>query len=180
MPNPDPRDALFAQLVAAHLHPLGFRRRGRQAQRTLADGLWQRVELESSSWNSGSRRDFGINVQAGHPAFRIDPFSDRPPGPSGDLLINLSLRRQADPPEQRWSFDGGLDSANDPMADLTGIEALCKPFGPVRWFEARAWCLRRLGRQADALQVVQAALANAPHDGVRDHAARLLRRYGDG
>jgi hypothetical protein len=194
MKTADPRDVLFASLFESHLRPLGFRRRGRNATRESGNGLRQKVELESSTWNTAARVQFGMNIQVRHPAFRRDPFSDQSSLEEGDLLLHLSLRQQADPPGHRWMLDVGTDHQMElqraadalasvgvdlvhRMSDIVTIEALCAQFSPTGFFEARAWCLRVMGRHADSAEVIRTAVANAPHDGFRSHAARLLARH---
>ena len=190
----DPRDTCFTQLFEQHLRPLGFKRRARKAGRELDSGLLQTVELESSTWNTAAQVEFGINVFVRHAAFRADPFSERPCAASGDVLVQVSVRRWADPPHQRWSLPQGTDPveilsiateafASSGMdlilrtATLEGVEALCAQLGPIRFYEGRAWCLRKLGRAAESAHVIREALAKAPHSGAREHAARLLQRY---
>lgn len=191
----DPRDTLFARLFEEHLRPLGFKRRGRKARREHDGGLMQTADLESSTWNTVEHVDFGINITISHAAFRADPFGDRRPVETGDVLVQISLRRWTDPPHQRWSLpldshaeaalaavaqtfaSSGMDLVHQ-TATLEGIEALCAHFGPTRFYEGRAWCLRKLGRAAESAQVIREALSNAPHEAARDHAARLLQRYG--
>jgi hypothetical protein len=179
MTSADPRDALFATLHETFLKPDGYSRKGRRSKTVTADGIELAAVLESSTWNSGVVVDFGINLQASHPAY------------GANLLMNISLRREADPPSQRWTihqdrpspevFDAVLKafaSVGSPalarMSTLTGVADLCAEFGPFRFFEARSWCLRRLGRMVEAKQVIQEAIHHAPHEGARRHARHVL------
>ena len=190
----DRRDALFVELHNNHLRPLGFKRRARRAARSLANGLSQHVILESSTWNTATRVEFGINLAVQHDAFSRDPSAgSRVDG--GDFLVHISLRNYTDPPRHRWSLQ--LDSAVGydlqpiryafagtamhllaRMSDLSTLQELCAEFGPFRFFEARSWCLRSLGRSAEAAEVIRGAVQHAPHPVAKEHAMRLLARYG--
>ncbi len=193
MKAPDIRDEFFATLFQDFLRPLGFRKKGRTATRQLEGGLFQKVELESSTWNTAERVEFGINISVSHVAFRRDPFSDQPKPKHGDVLLRLNLRRYVDPPHQRWTWRSAPELEDEfvlaastfrehglimitRMSDIGTIEELCAEHGPTRYFEARSWCLRKLGRVGESIEVIRSAIANAPHEGFKSHAARLLAR----
>jgi hypothetical protein len=178
----DVRDELFSELHQQFLAPIGYRRRGRRSTALFEEGVQLLVELESSSWNSSERHEFGINLKASHASF------------GNELLMNVGLRRFADPPMQRWALDGTVparDVCEDVtlvfsssavpllhrMSSLQSLAGLCADFGPIRFFEARSWCLRRLGKSEEAVQVINDAIAHAPHEGFKAHAVRLLQRH---
>jgi hypothetical protein len=179
----DSRDLLFAALFERHLRSLAFRRRGRSATCESRNGLRQRVELKSGTWSTVARLEFGIDIEVRQSAFRRDPFSDQSPGEQGDRLLRISLRHQADPPRHRWSLNVGTDSQAElqrtadafasvgmdwvrRMSARVSVDALCAQCGPTRFFEARGWCLRVMGRHADSAEVIRSVVANAPHEGL--------------
>jgi hypothetical protein len=198
MKSTDPRDKLFAELHESYLRQLGYRRRGRKSTLDVSNGLFVVAELESSTWNTTDRIEFGINLGVMHPNFARDPFTERERERErksvGDVLVMIGLRRYTDPPNHRWSVTPEGDNEGEfskvraalagkgvelllRMNDFSKLESLCGEFGPFRYFEARSWCLRRLGRVAEAAEVIRAALSAAPHPGAAEHAARLLARH---
>lgn len=178
----DFRDDLIVQLHNTHLKPLGFRRKGRKCWRVTADEISVSAVLESSTWNTGEHCAFGINLQATHPSYE------------GDFLMNVSLRKYTDPPRHRWTVDAhqlagpvsmtvatifatdGLQLLHR-MSSYEGIISLCQELGSTLWYEPYAWCLRRTGRREEAIAILREASDAAPHEGIRDHVQRLLRRY---
>ncbi len=182
MTKVDFRDKLFAELHEQFLRPLGYRRRARRSEAVAPEGIALSVSLESSRWNTSERIDFGIDLQARHSAY------------VGGLLMNIGLRRYVDPPRQRWSVDEenseavvckeveqAFSSAAVPllkrMSTFEGLAALCAEFGPIRFFESHCWCLLRAGKTEQAIKVLEDAVLNAPHDGLRGHAIRLLEQH---
>jgi len=181
MTSEDPRDALFAELHDQFLKPAGYKRRGRSSKLTTREGVVLSIVLESSTWNTVLRSDFGISLVAAHQIY------------GRNMLVNIPLRRQADPPLQRWTMneENRVEVSHavrqaftcvalpllERMSTLEGLVSVCADFGPFRFFEARSWCLRRLGRDAEAQQVVRDAIDHAPHDGARQHAERLLLTF---
>jgi hypothetical protein len=176
MKTADPRDTIFVELHESYLRQLGYRRRGRKRTLELPSGLLLLVELESSTWNTRDHIDFGINLGVSHPGFTRDPFAvcERPA--SGDMLVVMSLRRYADPPNQRWSSSAEGDNEAEiskvrkafstegiellsRMSHFSTLELLCGEFGAGRYAAARSWCLRRLGRLAEAAEVTRGAVS---------------------
>lgn len=183
MGHADFRDTLFGELHAQFLRPLGYSRRARRSERTTSDGLALLVALESSTWNTAEHVDLGIDLQARHPAYL------------GGLLMNIGLRRYVDPPKQRWTVDreNSADAVSnavaqafsrvavpllEQMSTFDGLATLCAGFGPVRFYESHCWCLLRVGKSQQAMQVLKDAVLHAPHEGVKNHALHLLQQHG--
>jgi hypothetical protein len=60
------------------------------------------------------------------------------------------------------------------IADLEGIVGVYATRGPSNGYKPRSWALGRLGRREEALAVVQAAIAQAPHQKAKEHAESWL------
>jgi hypothetical protein len=128
------------------------------------------------------------------PEFHPNPFTDRDLKSVGDVLVMIGLRRYTEPPNQRWSISPGQDNEAEiskvraafaakglellcRMSEFSSLQLLCGEFGSFRYFEARSWCLCRLGHVAEATEVIRTAVSAAPHPGAAEHAARLLARH---
>ena len=182
---PDPRDALLTRLHDRWLKPKGFRKAGRVSTRQLADGLINRVVLESAPAAPYSTCRFGLDFQATHSSF-----------PPRKLLLTLSLRSYVERID-RWQYEPDEQTNElfnrvevmfahtgvellDRMASIESLQTLLGELEVVFLSESRAWCLDQMNEPDRAMEVLRSAVANAPHERFRAHLVEVINKREKG
>lgn len=110
-----------------------------------------------------------------------------------DSLLALSLRRLIEPGSPYWSIVDAKDFVDIQAEIFDAINTIAKPMlsqcqtleGLIDIhasrnfsnYRASSWLLNRLGRRAQAIQVIEAAIAAAPRAGYRDSVVAWLTAF---
>jgi hypothetical protein len=182
----NPQTELFAQLHLELLKPGGFRKTSSRSERSFGS-LHQAVVCFSSRFNSATSYSFTLECRVGHEAFfhMLQPGKAFP-GLFGAVMPMLSWRPRdpVDGGEIWWDASGSVDvrelkphlldvARRQVLPDLEltrsleGIVEFCAVSNDWFHFRPRSWALNTLGNERKAREVIDKAMASAPHSSAR-------------
>jgi hypothetical protein len=179
------------------LKPCGFRKTSNRSERSFGS-LHQAVVCFSSRFDSATSHSFTLERRVGHEAFfQILQPGKAFPGLSGAMMPMLSWRPRdlAHGGDVWWDVSGSVDvhelehrlfdvAKRQVLPDLEltksleGIVDFCAV--STDWFHFRpcSWALHKIGNERRAREVIDNAIASAPHASAlklaEDWATRLL------
>lgn len=186
------RDSILRNLHDSWLKELGFVMRSRRSERHDLP-MHRAVGLLSFNTNSADWVDFDVTLHAAHDEY--NPFSayglKSGLGHKDVQLITIGLAELSDSTLRNWSLKSQADADEvfrsvmvafeavglpllNRIGSLEGVVGVFSEKGPSYGFKPRSWALRRLGEKEEAIKVVQAAIAAAPHQKAKEHAESWL------
>ena len=188
------RDGIFKSAHQALLKPAGFVLRSSRSVHHRTP-LHRAVVLASQPTDTQQIVDFDMMIIVAHDEFNPHCSLGVKPGLAqrNDALLNWGLRAMAGPSAPYWSLREGDDAEVIQAHVFEAIQKFALPIlaqcetlqGLVEAHAARgfhnyrasSWLLNRLGQRDEAVQVIQMAVARAPHEKSREKTVEFLKNF---